>query len=63
MRQISDPSGWNRRWSGDRTKPLGTMPVPEDLLMPDAHSPKAPNAWTDFPRLTINLANARLHDH
>jgi len=48
MRQIFAPSGWNQRWPGDRTKPLGTMPVPDDLIIPDAHPPETPNACTAF---------------
>lgn len=48
VRPIYAPSGWNRRWPGDRTRALGTMPVPDDLLIPDAHPPNTPNACTAF---------------
>jgi len=46
LRQIFAPSSWNKRWPGDRSKPLGTMPVPDDLIIPDAHPPETPNACT-----------------
>lgn len=47
-RRVYAPSSWGQRWPGDRSHPLGTMPVPDDLLIPDAQPPSTPNECCAF---------------
>jgi hypothetical protein len=46
IRQIKSPSDWGKRWPGDKV--LGSMPVPDDLIIPDANPPHTPNACATF---------------
>ena len=45
-REIRSPSDWGKRWPGD--KALGKMPVPDDLIVPDAKPPSTPNECSAF---------------
>lgn len=46
IREIRSPSDWGKRWPGDKV--LGSMPVPDDLIIPDASPPHTPNACATF---------------
>ncbi len=46
IREIRSPSDWGKRWPGEKV--LGTMPVPDDLIIPDAKPPHTPNACATF---------------
>jgi hypothetical protein len=48
VREIYPPSTWGKRWPGDRNRLLGRMPVPDDLIIPDAKPPDTPNECTAF---------------
>ncbi len=48
VRPIFAPSGWQTRWPGDRTKQVGSMPVPDDLMIPDARQGFTPNECSAF---------------
>lgn len=46
VREIREPSAWDKRWPGGKV--LGTMPVPDDLVIPDAKPPSTPNECSAF---------------
>ncbi|CAN5528522.1 hypothetical protein BH11ARM1_BH11ARM1_13890 [soil metagenome] len=46
VREIREPLDWAKRWPGGRK--IGEMPVPDDLIIPDASPPSTPNACTTF---------------
>lgn len=46
VRPVRSPWTWNKRWPGDDL--LGEMPVPDDLVIPDAAPPHTPNACAVF---------------
>ncbi len=48
VRQIYAPSGWQTRWPGDRTRSLGSMPVPDTFVVPDARQGYTPNECCAF---------------
>lgn len=48
LQPILPPSGWEKRWPGDSSKRLGTIPIPDDLIVPDARKGYTPNECCAF---------------
>lgn len=46
IRDIYSPTSWEKRWPG--VSKLGSMPVPDDLIIPDADPPHTPNNCAAF---------------
>ncbi len=46
IRNIKEPTAWNQRWPGGNA--IGSMRVPDDLIIPDATSTDTPNECSAF---------------
>jgi hypothetical protein len=48
QRPIYAPSSWEKRWPGNTELQYGTMPVPDNLIIPDSSGGNTPNECSAF---------------